>query len=174
MSRSTRRARNGWSKKLRMNMRAFLKERGLAPIQSNDRTLLRVCAQVLGVGKLPDEKYAARVIIARQLMPELPAPPRPHTKPSSGSRWKETKAVNKEFYFSDEWRTLRYKALRQHGGCCQCCGNRAMPGNPLHVDHIKPRSKYPELELELNNLQVLCADCNLGKRAWDETDWRAA
>src|SRR5262249_39926358 len=41
-------------------------------------------------------------------------------------------------------------------------------------DHIKPRSKFPELELELGNLQVLCADCNLGKRAWDQTDWRPA
>lgn len=76
------------------------------------------------------------------------------------------------FYDSDEWRELRYRALQRHGAACQCCGNRATPGKPLHVDHIKPRSKYPELELELSNLQVLCRDCNLGKGAWDETDWR--
>lgn len=42
----------------------------------------------------------------------------------------------------------------------------------MHVDHIKPRSKYPALELVLSNLQVLCEDCNLGKLAHDETDWR--
>ena len=42
----------------------------------------------------------------------------------------------------------------------------------IHVDHIKPRSKYPELELDINNLQVLCEDCNIGKSNIDETDWR--
>lgn len=78
------------------------------------------------------------------------------------------------FYESDEWRELRYRALRRGGGCCQCCGARATKDNPLHVDHIKPRSKYPRLALELSNLQILCKDCNLGKRAWDETDWRTA
>jgi hypothetical protein len=78
------------------------------------------------------------------------------------------------FYNSEEWRRVRYLALRSHGGACQCCGATPSRGFPLHVDHVKPRSKYPELELDIDNLQVLCADCNLGKGAWDETDWRAA
>jgi 5-methylcytosine-specific restriction endonuclease McrA len=77
------------------------------------------------------------------------------------------------FYETPEWRRLRYKALTLHGAVCQCCGARPSRGKPLHVDHIKPRSKFPELELDLNNLQVLCDDCNLGKGAWDQTDWRA-
>ncbi len=47
-------------------------------------------------------------------------------------------------------------------------------GIPLHVDHIKPRSKYPDLALDINNLQILCESCNLGKGAWDETDFREA
>lgn len=37
---------------------------------------------------------------------------------------------------------------------------------------MKPRSKYPELALDPDNLQVLCKACNLGKLAWDETDFR--
>jgi len=78
------------------------------------------------------------------------------------------------FYSSDEWREVRYRALKLHGGACQCCGARGSRQSPLHVDHIKPRSKFPELALDINNLQVLCADCNLGKRAWDQTDWRVA
>jgi 5-methylcytosine-specific restriction endonuclease McrA len=45
-------------------------------------------------------------------------------------------------------------------------------GSVMHVDHIKPRWKYPELSLSFENLQVLCKDCNLGKGGWDETDWR--
>jgi hypothetical protein len=44
----------------------------------------------------------------------------------------------------------------------------------LHVDHIKSRSKHPDLALEITNLQVLCADCNIGKSNTDETDWREA
>jgi hypothetical protein len=42
----------------------------------------------------------------------------------------------------------------------------------MHVDHIKPRSKYPDLELSRQNLQVLCEDCNLGKSNKYEDDWR--
>jgi 5-methylcytosine-specific restriction endonuclease McrA len=33
----------------------------------------------------------------------------------------------------------------------------------MHVDHIKPRRKYPHLALVFDNLQVLCHDCNHGK-----------
>jgi len=42
----------------------------------------------------------------------------------------------------------------------------------MHIDHIKPRSKYPELTFVFENLQVLCEDCNVGKSNLDETDWR--
>lgn len=73
------------------------------------------------------------------------------------------------FYSSDAWRDLRYRVLVKFGRKCMACG---VMGSPAHVDHIKPRSKYPELELEFDNLQVLCEACNMGKRAWDETDWR--
>jgi 5-methylcytosine-specific restriction endonuclease McrA len=77
-----------------------------------------------------------------------------------------------EFYASAEWKRLRYQALVKNGAACQCCGATRAGGVTLHVDHIKPRSKYPELELSLDNLQVLCEPCNMGKSAWDETDWR--
>lgn len=42
----------------------------------------------------------------------------------------------------------------------------------LNVDHVKPRKFYPELALDLDNLQVLCALCNHGKGNSDATDWR--
>lgn len=77
-------------------------------------------------------------------------------------------AAGPSFYESREWKVLRYKAIKLHGAVCQLCGATGQ----MHVDHIKPRSKYPELELRLDNLQVLCADCNIGKGAWDESDWR--
>lgn len=74
-----------------------------------------------------------------------------------------------EFYDSDAWRRLRYQAIRLYGRTCMACGRT---DGVMHVDHIKPRSKHPALELALTNLQILCRDCNLGKSAWDETDWR--
>lgn len=76
------------------------------------------------------------------------------------------------FYDSREWLAVRYEALKASAGRCSCCGARASEHNPLHVDHIKPRSKHPELALVLSNLQVLCKQCNLGKSNTDATDWR--
>lgn len=55
-----------------------------------------------------------------------------------------------------------------------CCGANPSDGVKMHVDHIKPRSKFPELALVLDNLQILCEDCNLGKSNKDETDWRGS
>jgi len=79
--------------------------------------------------------------------------------------------VSDPFLESREWLDLRYRMLNKHKGCCQLCGNRASEGNPIQVDHIKPRSKYPQLALTESNLQVLCRRCNLGKSNKDETDW---
>ena len=78
----------------------------------------------------------------------------------------------RSFYKSPEWLSLRYKVLKQYGSKCQCCGIDSSRGAVLHVDHIKPRSKYPHLQLEISNLQILCESCNLGKSNKDETDWR--
>ena len=73
------------------------------------------------------------------------------------------------FYTYPAWLDLRYKVLAKGPRVCALCGS---PEKPLHVDHIKPRSKYPELSLSLDNLQILCASCNLGKGADDEQDFR--
>ena len=77
-----------------------------------------------------------------------------------------------DFFSSAAWKQLRYQALKEYGAVCQCCGAKAGNGVQIHVDHIKPRSRYPELELCLSNTQILCGYCNHGKGAWDATDWR--
>jgi len=80
---------------------------------------------------------------------------------------------NKGFYNSNKWRELRVDVMEQNRCRCMMCGRS--PKNHkivLHVDHIKPRSQYPELELDINNLQILCEDCNLGKVNYYQTDWR--
>jgi hypothetical protein len=76
-----------------------------------------------------------------------------------------------EFLESFEWRKLRYEALLKNGRQCQCCGAKP-PNTVLHVDHIKPRKIHPELALDINNLQILCHECNHGKGNWDSTDFR--
>lgn len=87
-------------------------------------------------------------------------------------KMEEVKTPFVDFYYSKEWRALRYRVLREYGARCQCCGATPETSKQVHVDHIKPRSKFPHLELEFSNLQVLCEDCNLGKSNIDDTDWR--
>lgn len=79
------------------------------------------------------------------------------------------------FLLSYEWRRLRMEVIKERGRRCECCGLVPTKDNGvvIHVDHIKPRRKYPELALTKANLQVLCEVCNHGKGSWDETDWRA-
>lgn len=83
-------------------------------------------------------------------------------------------ALRPDFYELKQWRELRYQVLAKRGGKCECCGRSSKDGVVLHVDHIKPRKRFPHLALSFDNLQVLCADCNLGKGASDSTDWRGA
>lgn len=76
------------------------------------------------------------------------------------------------FLQSFEWRKLRMVALKKYGPRCQCCGATPATGATINVDHIKPRKLFPELALDIDNLQILCHECNHGKGNWDQTDWR--
>lgn len=98
--------------------------------------------------------------------PRKKAKPRPSPKLKKADRW--------SFYDSDAWKHARYQALKANDGRCELCGSSKHDGIVLHVDHIKPRSLYPSLELVVTNLQVLCEPCNIGKSNRDETDWRSA
>lgn len=76
------------------------------------------------------------------------------------------------FLMSYEWRRVRMLAIKQYGNRCQCCGSSPQTGATINVDHIKPRKLFPALALSLDNLQILCHECNHGKGNWDMTDWR--
>jgi 5-methylcytosine-specific restriction endonuclease McrA len=76
------------------------------------------------------------------------------------------------FYDSDEWKRFRYRVLSVYGASCMCCGATREDGKKMHVDHVKPRSKYPELALDFDNAWVLCEDCNMGRGNSDEVDYR--
>ena len=77
-----------------------------------------------------------------------------------------------EFLSTYEWRRVRMEAIKKHGARCQCCGATPATGAVINVDHIKPRKLFPQLALSVDNLQVLCHECNHGKGNWDMTDWR--
>jgi hypothetical protein len=90
--------------------------------------------------------------------------------------WIELKSTpdvtSQEFLESKTWKRLRYKALKLHGMRCQCCGDTPAHGAKLNVDHIFPRLLFPQLALQIDNLQVLCSNCNEGKANWDMTNFK--
>lgn len=93
------------------------------------------------------------------------------------SAWLELKRIpdsnSSEFLNSKAWKRLRFQALKKHGMRCQACGSSPANGVVLNVDHILPRRLFPESALQLENLQVLCGECNEGKGNWDMTDVRS-
>ncbi|MDO8664098.1 MAG: HNH endonuclease [Candidatus Liptonbacteria bacterium] len=59
--------------------------------------------------------------------------------------------------------SLRYQVLKRDNFKCVRCGRTpaSNPGIELHIDHKLPYSKNGETELD--NLQTMCSECNLGK-----------
>ncbi len=82
------------------------------------------------------------------------------------------KAKKTTFYNSPEWKRLKYRVLCRYEATCMCCGASRITGAEIHVDHVLPRSKFPDLALDIDNMQVLCRDCNLAKSNIDVSDWR--
>lgn len=80
------------------------------------------------------------------------------------------KTGEESFYLQQPWVNLRYQFLRDSDRKCSLCKSEEF----LQVDHILPRSKYPELELDPRNLQILCARCNYGKSNKDTTRFKVS
>jgi 5-methylcytosine-specific restriction endonuclease McrA len=110
------------------------------------------------------ERTSTRLRATRRAM-GLPVADDPAAEPSHAER-------SRIFYASGAWKRLRYEALKLHGARCQVCGRGAADGIKLHIDHVVPLSKDWSKRLDLNNLQVMCEDDNLGKSNRDQIDWR--
>lgn len=116
-------------------------------------------------------KQAKSIQSIKQLRENLNSLIASHIKTSSHSKAFE-EAYGVDFYKSHLWRAARYAAFEKNGNNCQCCGRGRADGLIMHVDHIKPKSTFPDLALDVDNLQILCEECNLGKSNLYDTDWR--
>ncbi|PRY84476.1 HNH endonuclease [Mongoliibacter ruber] len=67
--------------------------------------------------------------------------------------------LSEQFYNSTDWKKIRVQALLSFENVCVNCGSL----ENLAIDHIYPRSKFPEKALELSNTQILCLKCNSSK-----------
>lgn len=156
------------------------------PLDKSWNEKLKVEAQKRAQAKAMVQKARAQLMRRAKGFKPKPLPPKPAPSPPRMNSKRKLKRKIAElqqkvkelqrgpqkaptFYDSREWKELRYAAIVKYGRACMAC--RATTG-VMHVDHIKPRSKFPHLALELSNLQILCADCNIGKSNKDSTDWR--
>ena len=106
---------------------------------------------------------AIEAVRASELGEEAAGEARPNPLPFS----------HRQFYSSLAWKRLRYRVLQERGLKCECCGATKDDARlVMNVDHIKPIKTHWNLRLEMDNLQVLCSDCNRGKGSADQTDWR--
>ena len=145
----------------------MLKDKGVFYMEKSS---LQVIAEMLchtGLAKRPDWPFTKR--FAQRFVREWAETTA--SKPKPKKRKPRQFVQTDGFLKSADWRRLRYLALKQADGRCTACGASAKDGVSLHVDHIKPRYSHPELALCMDNLQILCEDCNLGKGAWDQTEW---
>lgn len=85
-----------------------------------------------------------------------------------GIRLKKTTEKQQKFLNSDEWKNIRQVVLNLYEPVCMKCGDK----ENIQVDHIKPKSKYPEIALSVDNLQILCWPCNKKKGNKNELDYR--
>jgi 5-methylcytosine-specific restriction endonuclease McrA len=68
-----------------------------------------------------------------------------------------------QFYNGAEWSCLRKQVIREEGRICSHCKKYICDEEDFIVIHKYPRSKYPHLELERDNLQIICNKCNRDK-----------
>lgn len=73
--------------------------------------------------------------------------------------------LSDEFYNSTDWISIRDRVLRERPNFCVNCQSTV----DLCVDHINPRSKFPEQALDFKNTQILCRSCNSSKS--NNLDW---
>jgi hypothetical protein len=99
-------------------------------------------------GEKPESNFARYAVFSAMRRHDLC-----NTYPMPISKSKELYAIrtSRTYYW---WRK---RVLKRDKYICQKCGHK----KNLHVHHILPFAKYPELRFELNNGITLCANCHI-------------
>ena len=90
----------------------------------------------------------------------------PYVGPAASRKAYEAQAGRREddrFYCSRPWRVVRRLKLDLNP-LCEECEAKGLIEPATQVHHVKERRDYPELALDLDNLQSLCLACHNGKR----------
>ena len=64
------------------------------------------------------------------------------------------------FYKSKKYQEWRSLVMSRDLYKCVNCGSTGHVTNPLQVDHIKPKSLYPDLMYTVSNGRTLCRRCH--------------
>jgi len=64
------------------------------------------------------------------------------------------------FYKTKAWQLARDAAMARDGFLCQHCKQAGILTGATTVHHRRPLTTHPELALELDNLESLCAGCH--------------
>ena len=90
---------------------------------------------------------------------------------------KEQKELTQEYFESKKsksvWnRDYIRRALLDstNGKCCYCEKKIGSGKTDMHIDHFKPKSKYPDSVVEWDNLMPSCPDCNRSKNDHDTVE----
>lgn len=73
---------------------------------------------------------------------------------------KQSTLKDQGFYKTGVWKRIRIQALNRDHWLCQECLRQGRFRQAREVHHKKPLEDFPELGLDLNNLESLCHDCH--------------
>lgn len=88
------------------------------------------------------------------------------------SNYYSARKVFERWRDSEEGKSWKAAEFQKVKGVCAGCKNTYFIVNNFEIDHKMPLSKFPELAMEINNLQILCSTCNRckGNRALSKED----
>ncbi len=88
---------------------------------------------------------------------------------------KQKNTIIKE-YNKDDWKLTNKERIdlldslcNMYSGCCAYCEASLNITSSAYIDHFRPRSLFPELTFEYNNLNYSCQICNRNKSdSWNK------
>ena len=157
-------------------LKKYLQSKGYTDIPKKENELYRIYCAIENInpkGKklrdiLLDEFRNGKLNTYKSIeLKEKQQPAKKYTKKKQPSKT-SLKAVE-NIYQSTRWADIKRTVYYLYEFRCMKCGTKE---KEMHVDHICPVSKYPAMKWSINNMQLLCRDCNMEKSNLNEIDYR--